>query len=177
MPLGAIGPSKLDTLISKIIQKGPNPLISTYYDLSYGKMPQGYDDFSIYKHKSSNALHVVFVFHLLVMLVVDGSMETTPVLQNPVRWTGPKAAPFYIKDDYPVIIHELLDHFLPKGMNNDHKRLEKTSIIRFIKELNAVRIIKSLVARQIKSATLSKAHNFFRFFFLDSQRSCKTRFL
>lgn len=92
---------------------GPNPLISTYYDLSYGKMPQ-------------------------VMLVVDGSMETTPVLQNSVRWTGPKAAPFYIKDDYPVIIHELLDRFLPKSMSNDHKRLEKSSIIKFIRELNAV---------------------------------------
>lgn len=97
---------------------GPNPLISTYYDLSYGKMPQ-------------------------VMLVVDGSMETTPVLQNPVRWTGPKAAPFYIKDDYPVIIYELLDRFLPKSMNNDHKRMEKSAIIKFIRELNGVRTQQS----------------------------------
>ncbi|XP_037030087.1 endothelin-converting enzyme homolog isoform X1 [Bradysia coprophila] len=125
LPIGAIGPSKIDTLISKIIHVGPNPLISTYYDLSYGKMPQ-------------------------VMLVVDGSMETTPVLQNPVRWTGPKAAPFYIKDDYPVIIHELLDNFLPKSMSNDHKRLEKSSIIRFIKELNGIR--KDLARRDFSDS-------------------------
>lgn len=93
-------------------------------------------------------------YFIVVMLVVDGSMETTPVLQNPVRWTGPKAAPFYIKDDYPVIIHELLDQFLPKSMSNDHKRLEKSSIIRFIKELNAVRIFnlqKTVVCIQVKN--------------------------
>lgn len=113
LPIGAIGPPKLDTLISKIIQMGPNPLISTYYDLSYGKMPQ-------------------------VMLVVDGPMETTPVLQNHVRWNGPKAPPFYIKEDYPAIIHELLDKFLPKSMSNDRKRLEKSAIIKFIRELNGV---------------------------------------
>ncbi|KAJ6638737.1 Tubulin polyglutamylase TTLL5, partial [Pseudolycoriella hygida] len=125
LPIGAIGPSKIDNLISKIIHMGPNPLISTYYDLSYGKMPQ-------------------------TMLVVDGSMETTPVLQNPVRWTGPKAAPFYIKDDYPVIIHEFLDTFLPKSMSNEYKRLEKSSIIKFIKELNGLR--KDLARRDFSDS-------------------------
>lgn len=53
---GTIGPESLSQIISKIAQKGPTPLIGTYFDLSYGRNPQ-------------------------VMLIIDQPTNAAPVLE------------------------------------------------------------------------------------------------
>lgn len=53
---GTVGPESLTQIISKIAQKGPNPLIGTYFDLSYGRNPQ-------------------------IMLIIDQPTNSAPVLE------------------------------------------------------------------------------------------------
>lgn len=53
---GTIGPESLMQIISKIAQKGPNPLIGTYFDLSYGRNPK-------------------------IMLIIDQPTNSAPVLE------------------------------------------------------------------------------------------------
>lgn len=116
MPIGSVGPSSMSTLMLKISQIGPTPLISLYYDLSYGKQPH-------------------------TMLVVDASSESSPVLQMTQRWMYPKAPPAInrIRPSEPPFLNELLDNFLPASMSAAQIASEKTSIISFIRELNQVR--------------------------------------
>lgn len=113
--MGALGPSTMSSLISKMNTMGPTPLITISYDLSYGKQPQ-------------------------IMLIIDGSTESAPVLENSVRWKGPKAPPYRIRDNIPPMLNDLLDNFLPSGLGSDQKKIEKASIINFIRELNQVYI-------------------------------------
>lgn len=40
LPIGALGPSNIAPLITKINNMGPIPLVDIYYDLSYGRNPQ-----------------------------------------------------------------------------------------------------------------------------------------
>ena len=56
LPEGAIGPESLTQIISKIAQKGPNPLIGIYFDLSYGRSPK-------------------------IMLIIDQPTNSAPVLE------------------------------------------------------------------------------------------------
>lgn len=53
---GTIGPESLTQIISKIAQRGPNPLIGTYFDLSYGRNPK-------------------------IMLIIDQPTNSAPVLE------------------------------------------------------------------------------------------------
>lgn len=114
LPIGSLGPSSISPLMLKISKIGPTPLISLYYDLSYGKQPH-------------------------TMLVVDASSESSPVLQMTQRWLYPKAPPNNrIRPSEPPFLNELLDNFLPNSMSSAQITSEKTSIITFIRELNQV---------------------------------------
>lgn len=107
-------PSTIGPLLIKISKIGPVPLIALYFDLSYGKNPQA-------------------------MLVVDSSLESAAVLQNSLRWTGPKAAPFEIRHDVPPLLDKLLEHFLPENLSLQQKFAERDNITKFIRELNHLR--------------------------------------
>lgn len=114
MPMTVTGPATISGLLLKISEFGPTPLVSIYYDLSYGRKPQS-------------------------MLIVDSSFESSPVLQNSVRWLGPKAAPFYIKHDMPSQLNALIDIFLPNTLDADKRDFERDSIVGFVRELNQLR--------------------------------------
>lgn len=119
LPIGSLGPSTISSLMLKMIKIGPTPLISIYYDLSYGKQPH-------------------------TMLVVGGSSESSPVLQMAQRWLYPKAPPHRIWQSEPPYLNELLDTFLPSSMNPGHIASEKASIITFMRDLNQVNHILCL---------------------------------
>lgn len=114
MPMTVSGPTTIGGLLSKISNFGPTPLVSVYYDLSYGRKPQA-------------------------MLIIDSSLESAPVLQNTIRWMGPKSAPFEIRYDLPPQLNNLLDIFLPATLDADKKVFERESITNFIRELNQLR--------------------------------------
>lgn len=111
LPIGAVGPSSVAPLVSKINKLGPTPLVGIYYDLSYGKQ---------------------------IMLIIDGPMEFAPVLENPIRWKRPKAPPYRIRNELPAMLDNILDNFLPSGLGKEQLHTEKSSIVSFIKELNKV---------------------------------------
>lgn len=73
------------------------------------------------------------------MLVIDSSLESAPVLQNSVRWTGPKSAPFQIRYDVPPQLDKLLEFFLPTNLALEQKFGERDNITRFIREFNNLR--------------------------------------
>ena len=56
LPIGALGPSSISQLISKIYLLGPTPLVDIYYDLSYGKRPH-------------------------VLLIISGPSTSSPILE------------------------------------------------------------------------------------------------
>lgn len=114
MSIGVSGPLKMAALLARINRVGPTPLVSVYYDLSYGRKPQS-------------------------MLIIDSSLESSPVLQNPVRWTGPKSAPFDIRQDLPPLLDRMLDFFLPVNLEFEKRLNESNKIRNFIKELNQLR--------------------------------------
>lgn len=107
-------PATIGPLLIKISKIGPMPFVALYFDLSYGKKPQA-------------------------MLVVDSSLESAAVLQNSLRWTGPKSAPFEIRHDVPPLLDELLEYFLPENLSLQQKFAERDNITRFIRELNHLR--------------------------------------
>lgn len=107
-------PDSIGPLLVQISKIGPTPLVALYFDLSYGKKPQS-------------------------MLVIDSSLESAPVLQNSVRWTGPKSAPFQIRYDVPPQLDKLLEFFLPTNLALEQKFGERDNITRFIRELNNLR--------------------------------------
>lgn len=114
MPMTVTGPATISGLLLKINEYGPTPLVSIYYDLSYGRKPQS-------------------------MLIIDSSLGSSPVLQNEVRWLGPKSAPFDIRYDVPLQLNALIDIFLPATLDYDKKEFERDSITAFIRELNQFR--------------------------------------
>lgn len=108
------GPRTIGGLILNLNDLGPTPLISIYYDMSYGPQSQP-------------------------LLIIDSSMESAPALQNPIRWLAPKAAPFRVKYDIPPLLETLIELFLPNSLEAERRELERDSIISFIKELNQLR--------------------------------------
>lgn len=108
------GPQTIGGLILKLNDFGPTPLISIYYDMSYGRKSQP-------------------------MIIIDSSMELAPALQNPIRWLAPKAAPFNVKYDVPPLLDTLIEMFLPTMLEADRRELERDTIVNFIKELNQLR--------------------------------------
>lgn len=114
MPISVTGPATIGGLLNKINEYGPTPIVSIYYDLSYGRKPQS-------------------------MLIIDSSFESAPVLQNVVRWIAPKSAPFEIRYDIPPLLDTLLDLFLPTTLSPEKKQFERESITQFIRELNQIR--------------------------------------
>lgn len=108
------GPSTIGGLILKLSDFGPIPLVSIYYDLSYGRKPQP-------------------------MLIIDSSLESSPVLQNPIRWTAPKSAPFDIRYDVPPLLDTLIDMFLPFSLDADKREFERDSMVNFIRQLTQLR--------------------------------------
>lgn len=108
------GPLSVAALLARISRLGPTPLVSVYYDLSYGRKPQS-------------------------MLIIDSSLESSLVLQNPVRWRGPKSAPFDIRQDIPPLLDQLLDAFLPINLEFESRLTELEAIKNFIKELTQMR--------------------------------------
>ncbi|CAD7084187.1 unnamed protein product [Hermetia illucens] len=114
LPIGALGPSSLAPLISKIYEMGPTPLIDVHYDLSYGRRPQ-------------------------VLLIIGGPSTSAQILESKVRWMGPKAPPSRVRESVPVILDELMDSFLPSGLTVDQKKSEKEAISTFISQLNKLR--------------------------------------
>jgi hypothetical protein len=92
LPMSAVGPSSIAPLITKMNEVGPLPLIDIYYDLSYGRKPR-------------------------ILLIIDGPIDTSRLLENPVRWLTPKSPPIQRMDEkVPVLLDELLKYFLPLGM-------------------------------------------------------------
>lgn len=114
MPMTVTGPATVGGLILKLNEIGPTPLVSWYYDLSYGRKPQP-------------------------MLIIDSSFESAPLLQNYIRWTAPKAAPFEIKDDVPPLLDNLIEMFLPTALDKEKRDLERESIVNFIRQLTQLR--------------------------------------
>lgn len=114
MPMTVTGPATIGGLMLKISEFGPTPLVSVYYDLSYGRKPTP-------------------------MLIVDSSLDSSPVLQNTIRWSSPKSAPFDIRYDIPPLLDTLIQMFLPTSLDMDKRQFERDSITNFIRELNQIR--------------------------------------
>lgn len=114
MPMTVTGPATIGGLILKLSEFGPTPLVSIYYDLSYGRKPQP-------------------------MLIIDSSFESAPFLQNNIRWTAPKAAPFDIKYDIPPLLDNIIDIFLPASLDSDKRDFERESIVNFIRQFTQLR--------------------------------------
>ncbi|KAL5282560.1 hypothetical protein ACFFRR_005581 [Megaselia abdita] len=115
LPIGALGPSNLSSLLGKIYEMGPIPLLDIYYDLSSNRRRQ-------------------------VLLIISGPSTSAPILEGKLRWMGPRAPFHKIKDMVPKLLSGLLDSFLPNGLSYDHKMSEKESITNFIAEFNKIRI-------------------------------------
>ncbi|XP_055847848.1 endothelin-converting enzyme 2 isoform X2 [Episyrphus balteatus] len=115
LPIGALGPSTIAPLISKIYELGPTPLIDIYYDLSYGRRPH-------------------------VLLIIGDPGTSAPILENKIRWMGPKAPPYRLKLSAPKLLSDVLDSFLPSGLSYDQKMSEKEAITTFIEQLNKIRV-------------------------------------
>lgn len=114
MPMAVTGPSTIGGLILKLNEFGPIPLVSIYYDLSYGRKPQP-------------------------MLIIDSSMESSPVLQRAIRWQWPKPAPFDIRYDVPPLLNTLINLFLPSYLDDDKREAERDIMTNFIRELIQLR--------------------------------------
>lgn len=116
LPIGSLGPSSIAALMSQINRIGPTPLISIYYDLSYGKQPQ-------------------------IMLVVDGANPNAPVLQMSQRWQRPKAPPHThsIRDLDPAHLDAVLASFLSPGLSASQRSAEMAVMLSFMHELRRLR--------------------------------------
>lgn len=114
MPMTVSGPATIGGLILKLSELGPTPLVSIYYDLSFGRRPQP-------------------------MLIIDSSFESAPLLQNSIRWTAPKAAPFDIKYDIPPLLDNIIDVLLPASLDTDKREFERETIVNFIRQFTQLR--------------------------------------
>ncbi|XP_069969132.1 EEF1AKMT4-ECE2 readthrough transcript protein isoform X2 [Bactrocera oleae] len=119
LPTGTVGPTSISSLIKKMYKLGPTPLIDIYYDLSYGRRPQ-------------------------VLLIIGGPGASPLILENSIRYSGPKAPPYQFKNGEYKLLKKLLDHFLPNELSSDQKSSEKETISTFIGELNQIRMELSL---------------------------------
>ncbi|XP_054082065.1 uncharacterized protein LOC105220076 isoform X4 [Zeugodacus cucurbitae] len=119
LPIGTVGPTSISSLIKKIFKLGPTPLIDVYYDLSYGRRPQ-------------------------VLLIISGPGTSPPILENNIRYSGPKAPPYQFKNGEYKLLQKLLDDFLPSELSSGQKASEKEAISTFIDELNQIRLEHSL---------------------------------
>lgn len=52
---------------------------------------------------------------------------------------GPKAPPYVIKEEVPVLLDSLLDEFLPQGLGLEQRNSEKDIIEKFIVDFNQIR--------------------------------------
>uniref|UniRef100_A0A182M0N4 Peptidase M13 N-terminal domain-containing protein n=1 Tax=Anopheles culicifacies TaxID=139723 RepID=A0A182M0N4_9DIPT len=108
--IGSVGPQSISPLVAKIQAIGPLPLIGIYYDLSYGRKPQ-------------------------TLLIIDGPNTPPNILENPVRWNGPRAPPYDV-EEVPELLDELINTFLPLGLSAEQRQSERNLIFSFIRELN-----------------------------------------
>ncbi|XP_041760851.1 neprilysin-3 [Anopheles merus] len=137
--IGSVGPQSISPLVAKIQAIGPLPLIGIYYDLSYGRKPQ-------------------------TLLIIDGPNTPPNILENPVRWNGPRAPPYDV-EEVPDLLDELINTFLPLGLSSDQRQSERNLIFSFIRELNQIR--RNYVQKDFTSSyvlnnvtALSNAHPF-----------------
>ncbi|GAB0087502.1 uncharacterized protein DMENIID0001_018150 [Sergentomyia squamirostris] len=114
LPSGSLGPSSIAPLMSKVAALGPTPLIGIYFDLSYGRKPQ-------------------------IMLIIDGPTTSAPVLENTIRWMGPKAPPYKVRKDVPELLDDLMNVFLPSSLTKEQRQSEMNLIRNFVSELNRLR--------------------------------------
>lgn len=114
LPIGSVGPSSIKNLVSKIHKIGPVPIVDIYYDLSYGRKPQ-------------------------IVLMLDGPSTSPHVLENQLRWLGPKAPIYNIKEGVPDMLDDILEQFLPSGLSSEQKISERELIVNFIVKLNYIR--------------------------------------
>uniref|UniRef100_A0A182FR35 Peptidase M13 N-terminal domain-containing protein n=1 Tax=Anopheles albimanus TaxID=7167 RepID=A0A182FR35_ANOAL len=111
--IGSVGPQSISPLVAKIRAIGPLPLIGIYYDLSYGRNPQ-------------------------TLLIIDGPSTPPNILENPVRWHGPRAPPYDV-DEVPELLDDLINIFLPLGLTGEQRQSERNLIFSFIRDLNQIR--------------------------------------
>ncbi|XP_059610294.1 neprilysin-1 [Phlebotomus argentipes] len=114
LPSGSLGPSSIAPLMSKIAAFGPTPLIGVYFDLSYGRKPQ-------------------------IVLIIDGPTTSASVLENTIRWMGPKAPPYKIRNDVPELLDDLMNVFLPSSLSPKQRQSEMDLIRKFVSEVNRLR--------------------------------------
>ncbi|XP_058464898.1 uncharacterized protein LOC131438712 [Malaya genurostris] len=114
LQIGSVGPQSMSPLISKIQSIGPMPIIGIYYDLSYGRKPQ-------------------------TLLIIDGPTTSSQILENPVRWQGPRASPNDVTEDVPGLLDPLINMFLPPGLSREQRQSEKNVIFSFVRGLNQIR--------------------------------------
>lgn len=119
LPIGSLGPSSISPLMSAIHRIGPTPLVSIYYDLSYGKQPQ-------------------------IMLVVDGANPAAPALQMVQRWMRPKAPPHApaahdFDGSVDAMLNDVLGSFLSAGLSAAQRASERATIDTFMRELRVLR--------------------------------------
>ncbi|XP_032593441.1 endothelin-converting enzyme homolog [Drosophila grimshawi] len=118
LTVGVIGPSSIASLVAKIYELGPSPLVDIYYDLSYGRRPH-------------------------VLLIISGPSTSSIILENKVRWMSPKAPPNRLKQGVPKLLPDLIDNFLPSFLSFAQRVSEKDTILEFVKDLNKLQVEQS----------------------------------
>lgn len=58
--------------------------------------------------------------------------------QNTIRWMGPKAPPYKIRNDVPELLDDLMNVFLPSSLSKEQRQSEMDLIRNFVSELNRV---------------------------------------
>uniref|UniRef100_A0A1A9X1C6 Uncharacterized protein n=1 Tax=Glossina brevipalpis TaxID=37001 RepID=A0A1A9X1C6_9MUSC len=70
-----------------------------------------------------------------------GFMQSNMIfIQSKIRWMGPKAPPYRLKQGVPKLLNDLLDSFLPSELTRDQKASENEAISTFIKVLNKIHV-------------------------------------
>lgn len=138
LPVGAVGPISISSLIKKIYNLGPTPLVDIYYDLSYGRRPQVILIISE-PGISSPILEVNSYIRVCMLIFMKKIVFFFNLFsKNNIRWSGPKAPPHQFKQEKYKLLNQLLDDFLPKELSFDQKNTEKEAITAFITEINRV---------------------------------------
>lgn len=71
--------------------------------------------------------------------MLDGPSTSPHVLENQLRWLGPKAPIYNIKEGVPDMLDDILEQFLPSGLSAEQKISERELIVNFIVKLNSIR--------------------------------------
>uniref|UniRef100_A0A336KH95 CSON011042 protein n=1 Tax=Culicoides sonorensis TaxID=179676 RepID=A0A336KH95_CULSO len=114
MPIGAIGPHTLSTILSRINSYGYNGLFDVFFDLTYGRKPH-------------------------IIMVIDVANANPSVLQRKIRWNTMKPGRFIHATYDERIANEVIDNFIPIGLSRDIASREKQTILTFIDELMEIR--------------------------------------